>query len=56
MAYKMLDIPASTEFQFINLAIVEPSRAGDRKILTSFTIFIFFKIFFIFTLITALFT
>ena len=53
MAYKMLDIPASTEFQFINLAIVEPSRAEDRKILTSFRIF---YIFFIFPLITPLFT
>ena len=47
MAYKMLDIPASTEFQFINLTIVEPSRAEDSKILTSFSIFyIFFYIHF----------
>ena len=41
MPYKMLNIPASTEFQFINLAIVERSRAGDLKILTSFRIFIY---------------
>ena len=31
MPYKMLDIPASTEFQFINLAIVERSRAEIVK-------------------------
>ena len=50
MAYKIVDIPASTEFKFINLAIVGLSGAGDCKILTSFRIFyIFFYIHFNYT-------